>query len=257
MQDANSSGPTVRLSGITRTYDGAVALAGVDLAIASGSFVALVGGSGSGKSTLLRTINALVIPDAGEVTIDGRATSATRPEVLRRGIGYVIQGIGLFPHMTVARNIAIGLELAGERDTAARVSELLDLVDLPRDFATRRPDQLSGGQQQRVGVARARAPAPGGLVLGAPFGALDPVTRDGIGRAYRALHDRLRLTTILVTHDMAEALLLADRIVVLERGRIAGDATPAELLRGGGGDAAQALVAIPRDQATRIAALTR
>jgi osmoprotectant transport system ATP-binding protein len=145
--------------------------------------------------------------------------------------------------------------LAGGRDTAARVAALLDLVDLPQAFAVRMPDALSGGQRQRVGVARALATAPGLLLLDEPFGALDPVTRDQLGTAVRALHDRLGLTTIMVTHDMAEALILADRVLVMDAGRIVADATPQALLAGQGGAVADALVAVPREQARRLRAL--
>ncbi|MEP7006818.1 MAG: ATP-binding cassette domain-containing protein, partial [Sphingomonas bacterium] len=173
----------------------------------------------------------------------------------RRGIGYVFQNIGLFPHMTVAENIGIGLWLAGEKDRGPRIAELLDLVDLPRDFAGRMPDALSGGQRQRVGVARALARQPGLMLMDEPFGALDPVTRDQLGAAIRALHDRLGLTTIMVTHDMAEALLLADRVLVMTGGRIVADASPKALLAGKGGPEADALVAVPREQARRLHAL--
>jgi osmoprotectant transport system ATP-binding protein len=250
-----SHGPNVTLNGVTKAYGGVFALDQVSLAIPAGQFVALVGGSGSGKSTLIRTINRLVDPDDGQVLIDGKDVCGSEPPALRRRIGHVIQGVGLFPHMTVAANIAIGLRIAGTRDTAARVVELLDLVDLPHDFAARAPATLSGGQRQRVGVARALATAPGLMLLDEPFGALDPVTRDALARNYRALHDQLGLTSIMVTHDMAEALLTADRVVVLKGGRIAADATPAALLRGGGGKAAQALVAVPKGQAERMAAM--
>ncbi len=170
----------------------------------------------------------------------------------------MFQNIGLFPHMTVARNIAIGLELAGEKaGRDERVAELLDLVELPQDLAARMPDQLSGGQQQRVGVARALATRPGLMLMDEPFGALDPVTRDNLTEQYKALHDRLGLTTIIVTHDMAEALYLADRILVMEDGQIKADATPAELLSGNVGDEAEALVAIPRAQAAHLIALSK
>ena len=252
-----NSGPAVTLTDVTKRYGGRAALDGIMLDVTAGSFVALVGGSGSGKSTLIRTINRLVDPDVGNVLIDGVDVCDSEPHTLRRRIGHVIQGVGLFPHMSVAANIAIGLRIAGERDTGARVAELLDLVDLPRDFAPRAPATLSGGQQQRVGVARALATAPGLMLLDEPFGALDPVTRDALARKYRALHDQLGLTSIMVTHDMAEALLTADRVVVLKDGRIAAQATPAELLRGGGGKAAQALVAVPKGQAERMAELAR
>ena len=172
------------------------------------------------------------------------------------GISMVFQHFNLFPHMSVGDNIAIGLRIAGVRDTAGRVAALLALVDLPADFAERAPATLSGGQAQRVGVARALAPEPRLMLLDEPFGALDPLTRDALGTAYRALHDQLVLTSILVTHDMAEALLLADRIVVLRAGAVIADATPAMLMRGEGGGAAQAFVDVPRTQAARLAKLT-
>jgi osmoprotectant transport system ATP-binding protein len=243
--------------GVTKRYGGKAALDNVSLDVTAGSFVALVGASGSGKSTLVRTINRLVDPDAGNVLIDGVNVRQSDPSMLRRRIGHVIQGVGLFPHMTVAANIAIGLRIAGKRDTGRRVNELLDLVDLPGDFAGRAPATLSGGQQQRIGVARALATAPGLMLLDEPFGALDPVTRDVLATSYRSLHERLGLTSLMVTHDMAEALLTADRVIVLKDGRIAADATPSELLRGGGGHTAQALVAVPRRQAERMAAMAR
>ncbi|MES1974208.1 MAG: ATP-binding cassette domain-containing protein [Pseudomonadota bacterium] len=251
-----SPGPSVAFSAITKRYPGGtVAVDGVTLEIAGGSFVALVGASGSGKSTLLKMINRLVEPGRGRIAIAGEDIARAEPHALRRRIGYVFQNIGLFPHMTVVENIGIGLRIAGEAGRDARIAELLDLVDLPRDFAARMPDALSGGQRQRVGVARALATAPGLMLMDEPFGALDPVTRDQLGVAIRALHDRLGLTTIMVTHDMAEALLLADRVLVMAAGRIVADATPRALLAGEGGPEADALVAVPRDQARRLRAL--
>jgi osmoprotectant transport system ATP-binding protein len=250
-------GPAIRLDAVTRRHGAVVAVDAVTLDLAGGSFVALVGASGSGKSTLLKTINRLVVPDAGQVRIDGRDVSDQPPALLRRGIGYVFQNIGLFPHLTVGENIAMALRLAGQRRTAERVAELLALVDLPVAFAARPANALSGGQAQRVGIARALAAAPRILLMDEPFGALDPVTRETLGRAIRALHDRLGLTTLLVTHDMAEALLLADRVLVMERGRIVGDGSPADLIAGRAGAAADALVAVPREQAHRLAALER
>uniref|UniRef100_UPI00076A480A ATP-binding cassette domain-containing protein n=3 Tax=Pseudomonadota TaxID=1224 RepID=UPI00076A480A len=224
--------------------------------ILPGTFVAIVGSSGSGKSTLLKTVNRLIEPDSGRVCIDGLDVGTREPHQLRRSIGYVFQNIGLFPHMTVAQNIGIGSRLATRKQLAAeRVTELLDLVDLPRDFATRLPEQLSGGQKQRVGVARALAGEPGLMLMDEPFGALDPVTREALGEQYRALHERLGLTTIMVTHDMAEALLFADRIWVMAGGRIVADATPTQLIAGGCGPEAEALVAVPRLQAERITAM--
>jgi osmoprotectant transport system ATP-binding protein len=247
---------SVTFKNVSKRYAGGVAAVdSVSLEVAAGSFVALVGASGSGKSTLLKTVNRLIEPSEGEVLIGGSAVSAEPVHLLRRRIGYVFQNVGLFPHMTVGENVAIGLRLAGEKDSATRVAELLDLVELPGEMAKRFPDALSGGQRQRVGVARALACAPGIMLMDEPFGALDPVTRDALGKAIRALHERLGLTTIMVTHDMAEALLLADRVLVMAAGGIVADATPRELLAGKGGAAADALVAVPREQAHRLAEL--
>jgi len=250
-----ANGPSLAFEGVTKYYGGTRAVDHVSATIEPGSFVALVGTSGSGKSTLLKTINRLVEPSAGRVLIAGEPVAATEPHRLRRSIGYVFQNIGLFPHMTVGENIAIALRLEGERDTGPRIAELLDLVDLPRDFAARMPDALSGGQQQRVGVARALAARPGLMLMDEPFGALDPVTRAQLGAAFRALHDKLGLTTIMVTHDMAEALLLASRVLVMKEGRLVADATPRALLAGEGGEDADALVAVPRAQAEKLRAL--
>ncbi len=248
--------PMIALENLSRRYGTVAAVDGVSLSIAQGSFVALVGASGSGKSTLLRTINRLETPDSGRVRVDGLDVTAEPPHAWRRRIGYVFQQHGLFPHMTVAANVAIGLRLAG-RAVGDRVGEVLDLVELPRDLADRMPDALSGGQRQRVAIARALATEPPILLLDEALGALDPVTRDAVAGRLVALHQRLGLTTVLVTHDMAEALLTADRVLVMERGRIVADASPAQLVAGEGGKAAQALMAVPRHQAERLAALAR
>ena len=252
-----SPGPAVGFHDVTKRFGaGAPAVDGVSLSIEPGSFVALVGTSGSGKSTLLKTINRLVEPTAGHVTINGEDVSRASPPALRRDIGYVFQNVGLFPHLDVAENIAVPLRIAGQR-AGGRVNELLDLVELPHSLAARLPGELSGGQRQRVGVARALAGGPRLMLMDEPFGALDPVTRASLGEAVRALHQRLRLTTVMVTHDMAEALLLADRILVMRDGRIVADETPMALLAGAGGEAAQALVAVPRRQAQQLAALSQ
>jgi osmoprotectant transport system ATP-binding protein len=242
-----------------KRHGGHAALDGVSLDVEAGAFVALVGPSGSGKTSLLKTINRLVEPDEGKVVLDGEDVRALPPAALRRRIGYVFQEIGLFPHMDVAENIAIGLRLTGipPAERRARAAELLELVALPADFAGRLPWALSGGQAQRVGVARALAPRPTLMLMDEPFGALDPVTRDELGGAYRSLHDRLGLTTIMVTHDMSEALLLADRVVVLIGGRIRADAPPAALMRGDVDPEVRALIEVPRRQAERLAALER
>jgi osmoprotectant transport system ATP-binding protein len=252
---AAPSDPILLFDKTGKSYGNTHAVADVSLAIAAGSFVALVGASGSGKSTLLKMANRLEQPTAGRVLFEGEDVAALPLPVLRRTIGYVFQAIGLFPHMDVAQNIAIGPRLAGERLGEARVGELLDLVELDRALAGRMPSELSGGQQQRVGNARAIAISPRLLLMDEPFGALDPVTRDALGARVRGLHERLGLTTVLVTHDMAEALLLADRVLVMDAGAIVADATPAQLLAGEGGEVAQALVAVPRMQARKLAGL--
>ena len=246
--------PALAFHGVHKRFGDTAAVDGVSVAIADGSFAALVGTSGSGKSTLLKTVNRLIAPDRGRVTIDGVDAGEGPAPALRRRVGYAFQDVGLFPHMTVAENIAIGLRIAGQ-PAGGRVADLLDLVDLPGSLAMRMPAELSGGQRQRVGIARALAPGAKLLLLDEALGALDPVTRDTLGRAIRRLHDELGLTTVLVTHDMAEALLLADRVLVMAAGKLVGDATPVELLRGGGGAAAQALVAVPRAQTERMQAL--
>jgi osmoprotectant transport system ATP-binding protein len=176
---------------------------------------------------------------------------------LRRRIGYVFQGIGLFPHMRVGENIGITPQLLGWKppEIAARVEELLDLVGLPRGYAARFPDALSGGEAQRVSVARALAARPRIVLMDEPFGALDPVTRDAIGSAYRGLHERLGLTTVMVTHDVQEAVLLADRIVVMSAGRVRAQGTPAELMGSATDPDVAALMAMPKRQAERIAAV--
>ena len=245
--------PALEFRGIARNFGETVAVAPTTLGIGQGEFVALVGASGSGKSTLLKTVNRLTEPSAGAVYFGGRDVAELPPTQLRRRIGYVFQSIGLFPHMRVDENIAIGPRLAGERLSQARIAELLELVELDPAMATRMPDALSGGQRQRVGVARALAGDPQLLLMDEPFGALDPITRDALGERVRRLHDELGLTTIMVTHDMAEALLLATRVLVMDRGRIVADETPAALMAGAGGAVAQELVAVPRAQARRLA----
>jgi osmoprotectant transport system ATP-binding protein len=245
--------PALAYEHVSRRYGGVSAVDQVSLKIQRGSFVALVGESGSGKSSLLRLANRLDAPDEGRVLIDGQDVALGDPIRLRRNIGYVFQNIGLFPHMNVAENIAIIPRLSG--DPSVDVAAALTRVGLSTELSSRLPAQLSGGQQQRVGIARALAGGGKLLLMDEPFGALDPVTRDTLGRTVRGLHDDLGLTTILVTHDMAEALLLAERIIVMAHGRIVADATPREMLNGLAGPEADALVAIPREQAMRLAEL--
>jgi osmoprotectant transport system ATP-binding protein len=247
----------IRFEAAAKTYDGRRVAGPLSLRIGKGEFVALLGGSGSGKTTTLKMINGLVTPTSGTVRVLGAAVGDQPLPSLRRRIGYVFQEVGLFPHMTVAENIGLGPRLAGwsKVRTAARVSELLELVALPPDCGPRRPSTFSGGQRQRVGVARALASGPELMLMDEPFGALDPITRDALGRDYRALHDRLGLTTVMVTHDVMEALLLADRILVLDAGQVRADGTPQALLKERDDPVVTALMATPRAQARRLDAL--
>ena len=211
---------------------GRVVLDRCSLAIESGFVVALVGRSGAGKTTILKLINRLLLPDAGEVVVDGRATRDWNPIELRRRVGYVLQDVGLFPHLTIQDNVAVPPDLAGwpRERIAARTAELLDLVGLPAArFAERWPDELSGGQRQRVGVARALASDPPLLLMDEPFGALDPLTRSELHAEFRRIQQRLRKTVVLVTHDMGEAFALADRIGVIDEGRLVAFDDPARI----------------------------
>ncbi len=202
------------------------------LAVGTGEVVAIVGASGAGKTTVLKLVNRLLLPDGGEVRVQDRDTREWDPIRLRRSVGYVIQEVGLFPHLTVADNIAVvpRLERWPEDRVTTRVRELLALMDLdPGAYAGRWPDELSGGQRQRVGVARALAVDPPVLLLDEPFGALDPVTRRQLQREFRRIQARLRKSVLLVTHDMAEAMTLGDRIGVMDEGRLIWCGPPAAI----------------------------
>jgi osmoprotectant transport system ATP-binding protein len=199
------------------------------LTVEPGTVLALVGRSGAGKSTILRLVNRLLAPDDGAVVVDGRDTREWDPIQLRRRVGYVLQDVGLFPHLSVADNVAtvLRLERWAEDRVTRRVDELLELVGLaPHAFARRWPDELSGGQRQRVGVARALAVDPPVLLMDEPFGALDPLTRAELHREFRRIQARVRTTVIIVTHDMGEAFALADRIGVIEGGTLVACAAP-------------------------------
>ena len=203
--------------------DGRPVLDGFSLTVDAGAVLALVGRSGAGKTTILKLVNRLLLPDRGAVLVEGRDTRDWEPTALRRRVGFVLQDVGLFPHMTVGDNVAVVPRLAGwpADRVARRTTELLDLVGLPAaQFAARWADELSGGQRQRVGVARALAVDPPVLLMDEPFGALDPLTRGDLHAEFRRIQDRVRKTVIIVTHDMGEAFALADRIGVLEAGRL-------------------------------------
>jgi osmoprotectant transport system ATP-binding protein len=224
----------ISLVNVSKLYSGRRVVDGLNLGIETGSICVLVGPSGCGKSTTLRMINALVSADEGTITVGGKDVRTTDPAELRRGIGYVIQSGGLFPHWTVADNIATVPRLLRwpEAKVAARVDELVKLIGLDvGDISRRFPHQLSGGQQQRVGVARALAADPAVLLMDEPFGALDPVTRRALQDELVATHRVTGKTIVLVTHDMEEALKLGNRIVVLENGHIVQDGNPGAIVR--------------------------
>jgi len=215
----------------------------VSLRISAGTTTALLGRSGSGKTTLLRTVNALVRPTSGRVIV-GSDVAQQDVIALRRGIGYVIQESGLFPHLRIERNVGMALELAGKprSEIAAKVAGMLRLVGLPEDVAERYPWQLSGGQRQRVGLARALASDPKVLLMDEPFGALDPLTRAEMQTMLRDLLRRVGVTTLIVTHDLEEALFLVDRVVLLEGGRVVADLASVDV-RGSDSEAIRAYVA--------------
>ena len=217
-----------------RLPSGAPLISGLNLYVARGETLVLLGRSGSGKTTTLKLINRLLEPTEGEILVAGRPIESWDPIQLRRGIGYVIQDAGLFPHWTVERNVGLVPRLEGwpEERIQARVREMLSLVGLPpEEFVKRRPSGLSGGQKQRVGVARALAADPPILLMDEPFAALDPITRADLQKEFRALALRLRKSIVFVTHDVREALFLATRIALLDQGRLVGVYAPAEFLK--------------------------
>ncbi len=247
----------IEAEGLTRRYGDAVVVDRLSLRVGAGELVVLLGGSGSGKTTTLKMINRLIEPTAGLVRLDSVDTADLPPHELRRRIGYVFQRIGLFPHMTVGENVAVTPLLLGwapER-IAARVDELLALVELDPDMRERQPQELSGGQQQRVGVARALASEPRVMLLDEPFGALDPVTRERLQQSFLRIRAALALTTVFVTHDMTEALTLADRIGVMHEGRLLQVGTPRDLLNRPADEYVARLMSTPRRQAAIIDAL--
>ena len=218
---------------VTKSFDGVKAVDDLSLTIDQGEFTVVIGASGSGKSSALKMINRLLEHDSGRILFAGREIRSFRPEDLRRRMGYAIQSIGLFPHWTVEQNIATVPDLLRwpRSRTRDRVTELLETLKLPPDvYRDRYPHQLSGGQQQRVGVARALAGDPDMLLMDEPFGALDPVTRAALQQEIARIHDASGKTIVLVTHDIDEALRLADRIVVLDRGHVVQVGTPREIL---------------------------
>ncbi|MFP4518596.1 MAG: ATP-binding cassette domain-containing protein [Oceanicaulis sp.] len=250
---------SLSVSSLAKTFPGGVqAVKDVSFAAGPGELVALVGESGCGKTTTLKCVNRLLEPGNGRIEIGGEDIAGLDPVALRRRIGWVMQGDGLFPHYTVFENIAVVPRLLGweaER-IEARVRELLQLVRLePDEFSRRKPRALSGGQRQRVGVARALAAGPGLMLMDEPFGALDPITRDGLREDVAALQAELNFAAVMVTHDMAEALLLATRIAVMHQGEVIQYDTPDRLLAAPADERVSRMLESPLREARRIGAL--
>jgi osmoprotectant transport system ATP-binding protein len=242
----------IELRDLTRDFGGTLAVDRLSLAIEQGELLVLLGGSGCGKTTTLKMVNRLIEPSAGSVWIDGEDAGVLPGFELRRRIGYCFQQVGLFPHLSVAQNVAVTPTLLGwdAHRIRARVDELLALLELePAQFRDRRPQELSGGQQQRVGLARALAAEPRVLLLDEPFGALDPLTRDRLQQRFQEIRRELGLTAIFVTHDMVEAMLLGDRIAVMHGGRLVQIDTPRELLLHPADERVAELMDTPRRQA--------
>jgi osmoprotectant transport system ATP-binding protein len=260
MSAVPSAAADLSLREVTKRYPGQAtpAVDGLTLDVAAGEVCVLVGPSGCGKTTALKMINRLIEPSAGTIAIDDRNVRSLPPAVLRRGIGYVIQQVGLLPHLTVAANVATVPRLLGweGRRIKARVAEMLDLVGLPvEEFGHRYPSELSGGQQQRIGLARALAADPPLMLMDEPFSAVDPITRDRLQNDFLRLHRTVAKTVVFVTHDIDEAVKMADRIAVMREGRLVQYASPAELLA----NPADAFVAdfVGADRALKRLALTR
>ncbi|WP_428387270.1 ABC transporter ATP-binding protein [Mucisphaera sp.] len=251
--------PRIELRDVTKRFaDHALAADQINLAIQPGEKLVLVGESGCGKTTTLRLINRLIDPDHGSVLIDGVDLATRNPVQLRRSIGYVIQEVGLFPHLSATENIGLVPRILGwnPKRIRDRSRELLELVNLdPAQFADRLPAQMSGGQRQRVGLARALAAEPRIMLMDEPFGAVDPINRAALQDEFLAIHQRLDLTTVIVTHDIGEALLLGDRIAIMAAGKILRIDTPKAIAKDPGTDTARQLIHGPLEHAAKLATL--
>jgi osmoprotectant transport system ATP-binding protein len=246
----------IELRNLNRVYGARAAVRSLNLTVATGEFLAMVGPSGCGKTTTLSMINRLVEPSSGAILVDGVDVRGTDPVQLRRGIGFVFQDVGLFPHLTAGENAGITLRLMKRpvNEIKDRVSEVLTQVRLPpAEFQDRYPTALSGGQRQRVGVARALAAKPAIMLMDEPFGALDPLIRDELALEYRDLHRALGLTTVMVTHDVTEALVFADRVAVMRNGELVQVATPRELVSAPADAFVREMVDSPRKRARALA----
>lgn len=249
--------PMIELKNIQKSFDNGVtqAVINTSFVVKKGELLGLIGESGSGKTTTLKMINRLEEPTSGEVYLNGKNVLAINPEELRRNIGYVFQGIGLFPHYTVAENVAAVPRLLAwdEARVLQRCEEALAMVGLAiEEYGERYPSQLSGGQQQRVGVARALAAEPDVILMDEPFGALDPITRAELQEEFKRIQTELDLTVIIVTHDMTEALLMADRIAVMKEGEILQIGTPQNLLNNPAHNYVKEMVDMPKRRADRL-----
>jgi osmoprotectant transport system ATP-binding protein len=247
----------IKLENVSKSYDDGATFAvrGIDLHVGERELLVLLGTSGCGKTTTLKMINRLIEPSRGRIEVDGEDVASIDPVQLRRRIGYVFQGIGLFPHFTVGENVGAVPALLGwpKNEIRERVDELLTLIELPPgDYRDRMPRHLSGGQRQRVGLVRALAARPRVMLMDEPLGALDPITRHTIQEEFRQIHGNLGLTTVMVTHDMTEALLMADRIAAMDEGRLLQVGTPHELLTHPEDDYVKQLMETPKRQADRL-----